>query len=401
MKDRAVVLMGALAVVLAVASLASVRISGQTGAASSAVAKTPWGEPDLQGIWDTRTRAPLERPKEFGTKEFMTEEEARDRMARKLDAAVGDDEEAGESLAQADVNRAAQADKTDDGRPGYRIAGAEYNAFWFADAAKIEISLRTSQVVDPPDGRMPPLTREALAIWEAREKARMGRSQGDDWEDRGTSERCLVRNGLPSEMIGYSQFPTLEVVQSPGYVSIVLPTGYVRIIPTDGRSHAAAAIRQWFGDSRGRWDGNTLVVETTNFKNQVKNVIPGHGGPFGGTVRNHVHYYPGSGDRMRLTERFTASGATLDYRYTLDDPDVFVSPWTAVVTWHRDATPQDRIFEYACHEHNYGMANAIAGAQADRAWALDEAKRDQALRLKDLGDKKEQLRQWEASHGQR
>src|SRR5712692_4117910 len=126
MKDRVVVLMG----VLAVAILASVSISGQTaGAATGAVAKTSWGEPNLQGIWDTRTRAPLERPKEFFTKEFMTEKEVQDRIARNADAPFVDDEEDTESLAKADVKRATQADKTDDGRPGYRIAGAEYNAF--------------------------------------------------------------------------------------------------------------------------------------------------------------------------------------------------------------------------------------------------------------------------------
>jgi hypothetical protein len=403
MKDRAIVLMGAVAVAIAVASLASVSVSGQTARAASRVAKTPWGEPDLQGMWDTRTRAPLERPKEFGTKEFMTEQEAKERMARGADAGSGDDDDVGDALAAADVQRAAQADKPDDGRPGFRIAGAEYNAFWSAEVAKGKISLRTSQIVDPPDGRMPPLTREALETWEAREKARSERGQGDSWEDRGLSERCIVRNGLPGEMVGGTQQPIFEIVQTPGYVTLVMPYGYVRIIPTKGQPHAGAAIRQWNGDSRGRWEGNTLVVETTNFKNTVKNVVPGHGGPFGGS--EHVHYYPGTGETLRLVERFTRVGDTIDYRYTVEDPKVFVRPWTAVNTWHLDSWAsegkQDRMFEYACHEHNYGMVNALGGARADEAWALGEAKREAAVRMKQLQAKKEQLKQWEASNAKR
>jgi hypothetical protein len=404
MKDRAIVLMGALAVAIAVASLASVPVSGQTArAASGAVAKTPWGEPDLQGMWDTRTRAPLERPKEFGTKEFMTEQEAKERMARGADVGSGDDDDVGDALAAADVQRVAQADRPDDGRPGFRIAGAEYNAFWSAEVAKSKISLRTSQIIDPPDGRMPPLTREALATWEAREKARSERGQGDSWEDRGLSERCIVRNGLPGEMVGGTQQPIFEIVQTPGYVTLVMPYGYVRIIPTKAQPHAGAAIRQWNGDSRGRWEGNTLVVETTNFRNTVKNVVPGHGGPFGGS--EHVHYYPGTGETLRLTERFTRSGNTIDYRYTVDDPKVFVRPFTAVNTWNLDTWAsegkQDRMFEYACHEHNYGMVNALAGARADEAWAMGEAKREAAVRMKQLQEKKEQLKQWEASNPKR
>jgi hypothetical protein len=177
----------------------------------------------------------------------------------------------------------------------------------------------------------------------------------------------------------------------------------VRIIPTKAQPHAGAAIRQWNGDSRGRWEGNTLVVETTNFRNTVKNVVPGHGGPFGGS--EHVHYYPGTGETLRLTERFTRSGNTIDYRYTVDDPKVFVRPFTAVNTWNLDTWAsegkQDRMFEYACHEHNYGMVNALAGARADEAWAMGEAKREAAVRMKQLQEKKEQLKQWEASNPKR
>ena len=395
-------LLGGLIVLIGVASLVTVPIFGQDGATASVATRTAWGEPDLQGMWETRTRAPFERPAAFGTQEFMTEAEAKDRMARGLDVTAGDDdEEVAENLEKQDQQRAAQADAPDDGRPGFRIAGAEYNAFWSADPTGAPISLRTSQIVDPPDGKLPPFTREVLDKWEARERSRAHRSQGDDWEDRGLSERCIVRNGLPGEMVGGGQQPIFEIVQTPGYVTLVMPYGYVRIIPTDGRPHAAKRIRQWNGDSRGRWEGNTLVVETTNFKDTVKNVVPGHGGPFGGS--NHVHYYPGTGETMRLVERFSRAGNTIDYRYTLEDPAVFVRPFTAAYTWHLDTWSkegkQDRMFEYACHEHNYGMVNALAGARADRKWALSEAKREAAVRMKELQAKKDQLKQWEATVG--
>ena len=377
------------------------------------VARTPWGDPDLQGIWDTRTRTPLERPAEFGMREFMTDQEWEERLRRgQLNFASGDEDDGGdaadeklaEALRDSDQRKAERLDQPDDGRPGYRIAGAEYNAFWFADPTDPTLrkpSLRTSQIVDPPDGRMPPLTRQMLEKWDAREEARRHRSQGDDWEDRGISERCIVRQGLPGEMIGSTQYPNLEIVQAPGYLSLVMSFGYVRTIPLDARPHLGPAIRQWNGDSRGHWEGTTLVVETTNFKNHVKNVIPGHGSPFGGNVPglDHVHYYGGSGETLRLLERFTRIDAeTIEYRYTVDDPEVFVGPWSVVTTFNLDRVAvegkQDRIYEYACHEHNYGMVNALLGNRADRAWALAEAAREASVRQKERAIKWEQLRKW-------
>ena len=374
-----------------------------SGRASALPPATPWGDPNLQGMWDTRTFTPVERPAAFGNREFMTKEEAAERERLGLRNVVsGDEDETSSNLANQDVRRYAASDRPDDGRPGYRIEGAEYNAFWSADPTAPKVSLRTSQVVDPPDGRIPPLTREALTTWEARDKARSGRTQADDWEDRGLSERCIVRNGLPGEMRGDTQQPLKEIVQSPGNVAIVMPYGYVRIVPLDGRPHLGAAIRQWNGDSRGRWEGDTLVVETTNFKNTIKNVVPGHGGPFGGS--DHVHYYPGTGDTLRLTERFKRlDGETIEYRYTVEDPKVFVRPWTTVVYWSLDSWTaqgkQDRLFEYACHEHNYGIVNAIRGARVDRKSALDEAARETAKRRKELQAKWELLKRWEASNG--
>jgi hypothetical protein len=370
----------------------------QNAEKNSTPSKTPWGDPNLQGMWDSRTGVPLERPAEFGTREFMTEKEALERRSRGLDAASSgeDEEEVAESLSKQDKQRYANADKPDDGRPGYRIAGAEYNAFWSADPTHSKMSLRTSRIVDPPDGRLPPMTKEAITRWQARHEGRKGRSQADSWEDRNVMERCLMRPGLAmGEMIGTNQFSVIEIVQTPGDVAIIMPYGYARIIRLNAQ-HSGPGIRQWNGDAVGRWEGNTLVVETTNFKAKQD------GGPIM-TVRRPNVFYPGSGETLRLVERFAPVDAnTIEYRYTVEDPHVFVKPYTAVVDFARDtwnvAGKQDRIFEYACHEHNYGMLNALKGARADRKQALDEEQREEKLRVKDLQVKWDYLKKWEAAH---
>lgn len=412
MKHRFVApVVSALVIALGVAWVAQTPTAGQGQAPADGVktdwklSRLPWGDPDLQGMWDTRTFTPMERPEAFGTREFMTEEEAAKRNALGLTRVQsGDEDETGDDLKEQDVKRYAASDRPDDGRPGYRIAGAEYNAFWSADPTQPKVSLRTSQVIDPPDGKVPPLTREALDLWESRDKVRLGRSQADDWEDRGLSERCIVRNGLPGEMRGDTQQPVKQIMQSPGYVNIVMPYGYVRMIPVGPageKPHLGKGIRQWNGDARGRWEGDTLVVTTTNFKDTIKNVVPGHGGPFGGS--DHVHYYPASGDTFTLTERFTRTDKeTIEYKYTVEDPKAFVRPWTTVAYWNLDAWTeqgkQDRLFEYACHEHNYGIVNAIRGARVNRAEAMDEAAREVNVRKRERTAKLEALKKWEAAN---
>jgi hypothetical protein len=375
---------------------------GQTPAAKPGASanwtppKTPWGDPNLQGMWDSRSGVPFERPAEFGNREFMTEQEAVERRKRGLDnAASGEDEEdVAENLVKQDEQRYANADKPDDGRPGYRIAGAEYNAFWSADPTRPKMSLRTSRIIDPPDGRLPPLTRQALTRWETRHEARKGRGQTDSFEDRNVMERCLMRPGLAmGEMVGTNQFSVLEIIQSPGQVAIVTPYALARVIRLDKAAHVGSKIRSWNGDPVGRWEGNTLVVESTNFNDKQD------GGPVL-TVRRPWNYYPGSGETLRLVERFTLTDAdTIEYRYTVDDPGVFVKPWTAVVDFARDTWSsqgkQDRIFEYACHEHNYGMLNALKGARANQALALDEASREVAGRAAELKTRKELLKKYE------
>jgi hypothetical protein len=397
---------GAAIGVISLVWLAAALVGGQTpGAGQNDQAarwtppKTPWGAPDIQGIWDSRSGVPLERAAEFGSREFLTEQEAIDRRRRGLDNAdSGEDEgDVAESLARQDAQRYATADKPDDGRPGYRIAGAEYNAFWSADPTRPRMSLRTSRIVDPPDGRLPPLTRQALTRWEARHLARKGRSQADSWEDRNVMERCLLRPGLAmGEMIGTNQFSVIDIVQSPGAVAIVTPYAYPRIIRLSDGPRVRPRIRSWHGDSVGRWEGSTLVVETANFEAKQD------GGPLL-AVRRPWAFYPGSGETLRFIERFTLTDAdTLEYRYTVDDPGVYVRPWTAVVDFSRDSWSaqgkQDRIFEYACHEHNYGMLNALKAARANRAQALDEANRETPVRARELAAKWEQLKKWEAAN---
>jgi hypothetical protein len=343
-------------------------------------------------MWDTRTRTPLERAKEFGTREFMTEQEAADPARRGGGGNAGDeDEDSSAALEQADVRRAAQGDAPDDGRPGYRIAGAEYNAFWSSDPKRLKSSLRTSQVVDPRDGRIPPFTREALTSFERREEARRERGESDSWEDRNVMERCLMRPGLPGEMLGSGQFPAKEIVQAPGLVTFVMTHGYVRIVPLDGRAHVGRSIRQWNGDSRGRWEGNTLVVETTNFNDKQ------NGGPVMAS-RRPLNFYLGSGETLRLVERFTRlDHETIEYRYTVDDPKVYVRPWTAVNSWALDDN-QDRIYEYACHEHNYGMVNLLKGGRANHKLSLEEAAREVPSRRKQIQAEWEELTAWEAAN---
>jgi hypothetical protein len=235
-----------------------------------------------------------------------------------------------------------------------------------------------------------------LETWDAREKARLGRGQGDSWEDRGLGERCIAQPVGNGVFLGGNK----SIMQTPGYVVIQWFTpgdGVFRIVPLDGRPRLGDGIRQWYGDARGRWEGNTLVVETTNFNDgHAGETLPAHGNLWG---TGHSHNYAGTGETLRMVERFTRIDAeTMEYRLTIEDPKVFVKPWTAVAVWNRDneRTPE---YEYVCHEHNYGMVNALSGARANEKDALAEATRELNIRRPGLQQKWEQLKQWEASQG--
>ena len=408
MRHRFLASMSLLAVVLAAAGLAACnRQSPATQTAEAgASARTAWGDPDLQGVWENLQQTPLERAKEFGTREFMTEQEAADRAAKGRALSTsgtptenlpeGEEGEVIGNLPKVDAARNAAADALPEDTPGRRIVSAEYNAFWNAPLKARKQSLRTSQIIDPPDGRLPAYTREVLDMWEAREKARAGRGQGDSWESRGLGERCIAQPVGNGVFTGGNK----SIMQTSGYVVIHWFTpgdGVFRVVPLDGRPHVGSDIRGWYGDSRGRWEGNTLVVETTNFNNeQAGESLPAHGNLFG---TGHSHNYAGTGETLRLVERFTRVDAdTIEYRSTIEDPKVFVKPWTTVNVWNRDDTKTPE-YEYACHEHNYGMVNLLAGGRANEQESVAEANRELRIRQPGLKQKWAQLKEWEESQG--
>ncbi len=287
--------------------------------------RTPDGQPDLQGTWENATTTPLERPNTLAGKQVLTEEE---RAA--LDAQV------------------AESRSTDrrDGTPDEDLNRA-YNDFWWDRGKSIG---RTSLIVDPPDGRMPPLTPEGqkrLASF----GGFSGRGGADSWLDRSLPERCLVYRPVPPIPTGYNN--NYEIVQGPGYVAILQEEIHeVRMIPIDARPHLPPGIRQWLGDSRGRWEGNTLVVDTTNFTDKTN--------------------FRGSGANLHVVERFTRVDAnTIDYQFTVDDPTVWARPWTAAIPWRKS---QGQLYEYACHEGNYSMFGILNGARAEEKAAEDAKK---------------------------
>ena len=359
--------------------------------AAYTVPRTPWGDPDFQGSWENRTPTPLERDPQYGTREFLTEEEAAQRAGTRGGLPDGEEGAIANDLVAADVQRVDRSNNIDSGRPGQRISGAEYNAFWNAPVSARLRSMRTSQIIDPANGRLPPYTREILEQWDAREAARAHRGEADSWEDRNVMERCLLRTGMA---MGEMNVPK-DIYQTPGQIVFDLQYGVVRIIPLDGRPHLGSNITQWWGDSRGRWEGDTLVVETTNFNN-IQNggpVMPSHGGIYG---NNHAHYHMGSGEHLTMTERFTWTGPdTIEYTYTVNDPSVYVAPFTAVNTWHIDRNSPD-VFEYTCHEHNYGMVGLLKGGRVDEQIALDEAAREFNDRAPQIAAEWEATKAWEA-----
>ena len=305
---------GGLATVIALMSW-SVPLSGQDRAARKkwTPSKTSWGDPDIQGQWNSQTSTPLERPLTGARagKEVLSDEEA----------------ETLEREERASFDAAPQA-----GDPG------TYNAFWRDEGKGLT---RTSLIIDPPDGRIPPLTPEAEKRVAAERAARKQRGPADSYTDLTLWTRCVSRgwNGIGS---WYSS--NYQIFQSPGYVVVYQELIHEsRIIPLDGRPHLPQRANQWLGDSRGHWEGNTLVVETTNFDPRTD--------------------FRGSRDTLRLTERYTPTDAgTLDYQFTVNDPTTFTRPWTVSRPMRRQ-TDGITIFEYACHEGNYAMTGILTGAR--------------------------------------
>jgi hypothetical protein len=277
---------------------------------------------DLQGIWNFSTITPLERPAEFADKEFLTDAEAAQYEARIVQR---NNRDTREQSADADVASA-------------------YNEFWWdrgVHAARVNGRARTSLIVDPPDGRIPALTADGQQRASARAEARR-QHPADGPEDRSLGERCLLFNAGPPMLSGpYNNY--VQILQTPDHVVILNEMIHdARVVPLDGKPHLPAGIRRLLGDPRGHWEGKTLVVETTNFSDKTN-------------VR-------GSGERLRLVERFTRADAkTLLYEFTVDDPASFVKPWTAILPMTKT---DDQIYEYACHEGNYAMTGILRGARA-------------------------------------
>lgn len=317
---------------------------------STSTPRTAWGDPDLQGVWDYRTLTPLERPAEQADKEFLTAEEAAaleqetvSRNARLLSRAP-------EKTAAAD-----NVDRRPDGTPGF------YNNFWLDRGTTAVGTRRTSLIVLPRNGRLPALTATAAVRAESAEAERLasvrrGALPAASWEDLDAGDRCIqhAKAGPPISTGGYNN--NIQVFQTRDYVAILNEQNHdVRIVPLDGRPHVAPSIRQWMGDSRGRWDGDTLVVETVRFNGKHDQI--------GRPLLNR-------GDHLSLVERMTRTDAgTLVYEYSVTDPTIWVEPWTVQ---HPMKKNPELLYEFACHEGNYGMHGILAGSRAQEAAVAQE-----------------------------
>jgi hypothetical protein len=285
--------------------------------------RTPDGQPDMQGIWTNPTITPFERTPEFADKAFLTEKEAREFEARTAGDAVD--------------------------RPPTREGDVgNYNQFWFDRGTKVVKSRRTSLVIDPPDGKVP-VKPEA----EAKRDYDLAHT-ADSYVHMSVWDRCITR-GVPGGMFPAGYNNAYQILQIPGYVVIYFEMIHeARIIPLDGRPHVPSSIRLWNGDPRGRWDGNTLVVETTNYNNK------GWMGTSAATGR--IKGIPQS-EALHLVERFTrVDPDTIEYEVTISDPNVYTKPWKVATPLSRD--PEYQMFEYACHEGNYAVPNILSGGRA-------------------------------------
>jgi hypothetical protein len=317
--------------------LAPASIAGQAPAAKAKTwtpPRTPDGQPDLQGMWTNATITPFERPKELAGKLVLTEAEA-----AALEA------------------QAAERRQNADERPGRPGDVGSYNDFWFDSGTKVVSTRQTSLVVDPPDGRVPVKP-------EAEKRRDENLTNVDGVELMSPWDRCITRG--PGRMFPAGYNNAYQILQTPGYVVIVHEMIHeARIIPLDGRPHPDQSVRMWTGDPRGRWEGNTLVVETTNFNG--KGWIATNGAS--GRIRGVPH-----SDALRLVERFTRVDAdTINYQVTIEDPNIFTKPWTVAIPLVRDE--EYRIFEYACHEGNKAIGHILGAARAAERIAAETPKK--------------------------
>jgi hypothetical protein len=298
------------------------------------VGKNALGQPDLEAVWSNNSITPLQRPAAWAGKTALTDAEL-----EQLKKATAKLEEGGDALFGDELIIDALDGKKQSA--SHDTETGNYNGFWLPNR---DIDNRTSLIIDPPDGRIPPETPAAQARRAAAaEQRRLHPADGP--ENRGLSERCLTF-GVPRFQAAYSS--VYRIVQSPTHVVFLMETIHeARVIPMDGRPHVSGSIRQWMGDSRGHWEGDTLVVDTTNFS--PKTAFMG--------VSNDLH----------LVERFTrVSPGTLQYDATMSDPATWTRPWTARILFKETREP---MLEYACHEGNYGLFGILSGARAQEASA--------------------------------
>ena len=339
MHHRFLASIGTLAVVIAVVLLVTIPVAGQAPSSTAKAApptkkwtpaRTPDGQPDLQGFWTNSTYTPLQRPNGV-TKEFYTAEEA------------------------AQIEKQAAERESEQTTPG-TIADVHYDFTQFGldrNQSTHASTVRTSMIVDPSDGKLPPVTADGQKRQadRAAERRRMGATT-DDVRNMPVGTRCIIMAGSGPPMMPTAYNSNYQIVQAPGYVMILTEMIHdVRIIPLDGRPQLPQNVRQWIGSSRGRWEGDTLVVETANF--------------------NGKNPFQNSSEDMRVTERFTRLDAdTIDYKFTVEDEKTWARPWTASLSLRKAVGP---IFEHACHEGNYGVANTLAGARAEDKRAAEAA----------------------------
>jgi len=288
------------------------------------------GQPDLEGIWNNSTITPLQRPRDLAGKEIFTPEEAA-AYERK-------------TLSDLDTDRR-------DGNPEVDV-NRSYNEL-FRERGGWVATLRTSLIVDPPDGRIPALTERGR-----KREAELSRGPyaANSWTDRNLAERCITR-GAPKIPGGYNNF--FQIYQNPGYVVIYQEMIHeTRVIPLDGRPHVGKEIRLWMGDSRGRWEGDTLVIDTTNYNDKI--------------ISNSFNCCGAAGQNLHVVERLRrVSEDRIDYRYTVDDPEIYTRPWTVDVPMLKGDGP---IYEYACHEGNYALVDILKGAREQEKAAAGKKK---------------------------
>lgn len=321
-------------VVLGIAALIALSpvVHGQTAARTNArgsnMPRTPDGQPDLQGFWTNDTVTPLERPAEFGDKAILTSDEAAAYAKKRLD----------QFLAQPKDN-------------------IHYDdAIWQAESYSKESNRRTSLLTDPRNGKLPPLTAAAQQREAARAAARKGTGPSDSAQTRSLAERCITWGNVGPPMIPPTYNANLQIMQTQDKVVILHEMMHdARIIPLDRSAHPPSTIQFLAGDSRGYWDGDTLVVDTTNFTDKTNF----RGPP--ATTRQDI----AASQTLHVVERFTRVDAdTIRYQFTVDDPNTWTAPWAGEVAIRRWEGP---IYEYACHEGNYGLANILRAARAEEA----------------------------------